>query len=155
MDAAGVKVLLQEDKSVETLWADPVGPDLYRLDNSPFWAYGVSWRDVVEAHPDPDGMLRMTRVVEKSGHRTVRVFMKPGIDNSPEAKAVMDGVRELGASYEGMNPTYLAIDIPPGVELMTVADYLTAHGIQWEHADPTYATLYPDESRGKRSEAAG
>ena len=155
MDAAGVKVLLQEEEHVETLWADPVGPDLYRLDNSPFWAYGVSWHDVVEAHPDPDGMLRMTRVVEKSGHRTVRVFMQPGIDASPEAKAVMDGVRELGASYEGMNPTYLAIDIPPSVELMRVADYLTARGVQWEHADPDYATLNPGESSGTHSEPAG
>jgi hypothetical protein len=37
MNASAVKVLLQEDEFVETLWADPVGTDLYRLDNSPFW----------------------------------------------------------------------------------------------------------------------
>jgi len=81
MDSSAVKVLLQEDENVETLWANRVGPDLYRLDNSPFWAYGVSWRDVVEAHPDPDGMLRMSRVVEKSGHRTVRVIFEPSVDS--------------------------------------------------------------------------
>ena len=155
MDASAVKVLLQEDEYVETLWADPVGPDLYRLDNSPFWAYGVSWRDIVEAHPDPDGMLRMTRVVEKSGHRTVRVILKPGVDVSPEAQAIMDGARALGASCEGMNPAYLAIDIPPGVELMAVAKYLTERGVQWEHADPRYSELYPDDDERTHHEAAG
>ncbi|HEX6050934.1 MAG TPA: DUF4265 domain-containing protein [Gemmatimonadaceae bacterium] len=59
MASSGVKVLLRDGENVETLWADRVGPDLYRLDNSPFWAYGVSWLDVVEAHPDADGVLVM------------------------------------------------------------------------------------------------
>ena len=155
MDSSAVKVLLQEDENVETLWADRVGPDLYRLDNSPFWAYGVSWRDVVEAHPDPGGMLRMSRVVEKSGHRTVRVIFDPGVDESPGAQAILAGVQEIGASYEGMNPRYVAIDIPPGVELMAVARYLTERGAQWEHADPRYSELYPDEAAGTPHEAAG
>jgi hypothetical protein len=145
MEGSAVKVLIQEGEYVETLWADRVGPDLYRLDNSPFWAYGVSWRDVVEAHPDPDGMLRMSRVVEKSGHRTVRVIFDPRVDESPEAQAILDGARELGASYEGMNPGYLAIDIPPELDLIAVANYLTERGVQWEHADPRYSDLYPDE----------
>jgi hypothetical protein len=40
MDTSAVKVLLQHDEFVETLWADPVGPHLYRLDNSRFWHAG-------------------------------------------------------------------------------------------------------------------
>ena len=52
-----VKVLLQDGKDVETLWAVPVGENLYRLDNSPFFAYRVSWEDVVHAEPDSDGVL--------------------------------------------------------------------------------------------------
>lgn len=144
MDRAAVKVLLQEDEYVETLWADPVGPHLYRLDNSPFWAYGVSWRDVVEAHVDDAGQLRMTRVAEKSGHRTLRVSFDRGADESAEAKGVLDGLVALGATYEGMSPRYLAIDVPPGVELMAVARLLTERDVQWEHADPRYSDLYPD-----------
>ena len=34
---------------VETLWATHLGADNYKLDNSPFYAYGVSWEDVVSA----------------------------------------------------------------------------------------------------------
>ena len=144
MDRSDVKVLLRDGENVETLWAERVGPDLYRLHNSPFWAYGVSWLDVVEAHPDADGQLVMSRVATKAGHRTIRVIFNVGVDESREAKAVIDGVVALGASYEGMNPRYLAIDIPPGVELMQVAHYLTQHRVQWEHADPRYSDLYSD-----------
>ena len=146
MDEGAVKVLLQEEEYVETLWADPVGPNLYRLDNSPFWAYGVSWKDVVEAHPDPDGMLRMTRVAQKSGHRTLRIIFEDGTEGSAEAQAVLNGVNALGATYEGMNPRYLSVDIPPGVDLMAIARFLTYRGIQWEHADPRYEELYPDDA---------
>jgi Domain of unknown function (DUF4265) len=143
METRKVKVLLREDEYVETVWAEPVGPDCYRLDNSPFWAYGVSWLDVVEAHLDEGGQLAFTRVVEKSGHRTVRVIFRPGIDENPEGQAVVDELGRLGCTYEGMHPGYIAIDIPPSVELMEVADYLTDQGVQWEHADPRYSDLYP------------
>ena len=145
MDSSAVKVLLREGEYVETLWAERVGPDLYRLDNSPFWAYGVSWLDVVEAHPGPDGQLVMSRVVDKAGHRTVRVMFDSDADDSPDSRAILDGVVALGATYEGMNPRYIAIDIPPGVDLMSVARFLTEHAVQWEHADPRYSDLYPDE----------
>lgn len=144
MASSQVKVLLQEDENIETMWADPVGPDLYRLDNSPFWAYGVSWLDVVEARPDEGGQLAFVRVVEKSGHRTVRVIFEPGVDEDPAGQAALDGLTALGCTYEGMNPRYLAIDLPPGVDLMAVAGYLTERGVQWEHADPRYSDLYPD-----------
>jgi hypothetical protein len=140
-----VKVLLQEDDNVETLWADPVGPDLYQLDNLPFWAYSVSWRDVVEARLDADGILTLVRVVQKSGHRTVRIILDPPADEAPESQAILDGVVALGASYEGMNPGYLAINIPPDVALERIVDYLIESGQQWEHADPRYRDLFPDD----------
>jgi hypothetical protein len=131
-----VKVLLQEEDRIETLWAVPLGGDLYRLDNSPFWAYGVSWNDVVEAVPDSDGMLRMKRVVEKAGHRTIRILLPRDEVSEDEAKAVLQRLKELGASYEGMNPAYIVVDIPPVVEISPIEDSLTERGIEWEHADP-------------------
>jgi hypothetical protein len=145
MESTRVKVLLREEEYVETLWAERVGPDPYQLDNSPSWAYGVSWLDVVEAHPDKDGQLAFTRVIETSGHRTVRVIFAPGIDANPEGQAIVDELVRLGCTYEGMNPGYIAIDLPPGVELTMVAGYLTGQGARWEYADPRYSQLYRDE----------
>jgi hypothetical protein len=144
-ESVQVKVRFEEADNVETLWAEQVGPDQYRLDNSPFWAYSVSWRDVVEARRDADGALAFVRVVEKSGHRTVRLILDPPADRSPESQAVLDGLLPLGATYEGMHPGYLAIDIPPGVALDRIVDYLIASERQWEHADPRYSELFPDD----------
>lgn len=145
MASSRVKVLLQDDDKIETLWAERVGPDQYRLLNSPFWAYSVSWLDVVEALPDAEGVLTFVRVVEKSGHRTVRIILDPPVDKSPESQAVLDGLVALGASYEGMYPGYMAIDIPPAVEMDGIVDYLVASGRQWEYADPRYSELFPEE----------
>jgi Domain of unknown function (DUF4265) len=49
--------LVKQDgtSNVETLWAFDLGDDLYRLDNSPFYAYSVSAGDVVLAPVDLAG----------------------------------------------------------------------------------------------------
>ncbi|HET6160752.1 MAG TPA: DUF4265 domain-containing protein [Dongiaceae bacterium] len=63
---------------VETLWADDLGGDRYRLDNCPFYASGVSWNDVVYAPYDLDEEFPTFRsVLEKSGNRTIRVILDP------------------------------------------------------------------------------
>ena len=144
MDRSQVKVVLTEDGRVETLWADPLGGDLYRLDNLPFWKYGVSLHDVVEARPDDSGRPAFIRVVEKSGNRTVRIILRPRANESPESQAVLDRLVALGCSYESMNPGYAVVNIPPGVILGDVVEVLTASRHQWEHVDPTYEDLYPN-----------
>ena len=56
---------------------------------------------------------------------------------------MLDTVNTLGATYEGMSPRYIAIDIPPEADLLAVGRYLTEQQVQWEHADPRYSDLYP------------
>ena len=141
--------LSNADGDVETLWASPLGNDLYRLENSPWYAYGVSWQDVVEAHsPETGDLPQFVRVVEKSGHRTIRIILKPPTDESTESQAVLDRVCALGCSYEGANRSYIAIDLPPSVDLDEICQFLISTGQQWEHADPTYEDLFQnDEAR--------
>ena len=139
-----VKVELHgPDGEVETLWATPVAPDQYQLENSPFFAYGVSWLDIVEAHRTGDGEFPVfTRVVQPSGHRTLRLILKPGADKAAASQAVLDRLNALGASYEGYNSRYLAIDIPPRVALAPITEYLTGTGQQWEYVNPTYEQVH-------------
>jgi hypothetical protein len=142
-----VKVLLaDEDGNVERLWATPLDQDRYQLENSPFYAYGVSWRDIIEARPNaPDEWPSFVRVIEKSGHRTIRIILDPPADQSPESQNILDTVVGMGCRYEGAHPGYLAIDIPPEADFAVVYTYLTKTGQRWEHADPRYSDLYPDE----------
>ena len=139
----------EEDGSsrVETLWAVPVGEDQYILDNSPFYAYSVSWKDTVYAPvAEEEGLPTFLRVVRKSGHRTVRVIFDPPVQNGNESDALLQGLLKLGCTYEGANPGYIAIDLAPDVSLEIVRQYLIEHAAQWEHADPSYAELFPGEA---------
>ncbi len=45
-----------------------------------------------------------------------------------------------------MTRRYLAVDLPPEVDLTAMAQYLTERGVQWAHADPRDLDLYPDTS---------
>lgn len=132
---------------VEVLWAEPYGRDNhFKLLNLPFYAYGVSWGDIIETTPCPDsGRPIFVRVVEKSGHQLVRVIFDPPVDEAPENQAHLDALVDLGCSYTGANPSYICIDIPPGITLSDATDYLTENDLQWEHADPRYSDLYPDD----------
>jgi hypothetical protein len=138
-----VKVaLIDDDGDVETLWAKPLGGELYQLDNVPFYAYGVSWLDVVEAPPDTRGLPTFRRVAEKSGHRTVRVRLDD--TRAPEAKPHLEILGKLGCTYEGLATSLLAVNVPPEASLDDVASYLVEAGIEWEYADPTYEQLFPE-----------
>ncbi len=132
-----------EDGEVETIWAKPIGEHLYRLDNSPFYAYGVSWNDVVEAQPQPGAFPLFRRVVEKSGHRTVRVIV--GGDDLERLKR---GIQELGCKFEGAWSKLISVDIPPDVELEDVRSFLISGKFEWEHADPTYEELFGERNEG-------
>jgi hypothetical protein len=44
----------------------------------------------------------------------------------------------LGCGYEGANRKYIAVNIPAGVELTVVRDYLVEQHANWECADPSY-----------------
>jgi len=133
--------------TVETLWAIPLGHDRYKLDNSPFYAYGVSWQDTVFAPIDvQEGLPTFQSVVAKSGNRTVRVIFDLPVSPDNASEQVLKGLVALGCSYEGANPKYISVNIPPGVELQVVRAYLVQHHAQWEHADPTYESLFPAEA---------
>jgi len=132
---------------VETLWAIPLGEDKYVLDNSPFYAYSVSWKDTVYAPvTEVEGLPTFVRVIKKSGHRTVRVIFEPPVQEGNESDVLLQGLLKLGCTYEGANRGYMAIDLPPEVSLESVRQYLIEQRAQWEHADPTYAALFPNEA---------
>ena len=136
-----------EGVNVETPWAKRIGKSKFQLDNSPFYAYDVSWEDIIEAVPDEEGVLVFKKVIQKSGNRSVRVIFDPPIDKSEESKKILDGLVDMGCSYEGANPGYICVNIPRGIELMEVRGYLIEQNVEWEHADPSYETLYPDQSK--------
>lgn len=128
---------------VETLWAEPLGEQVYRIDNSPFYVYSVLWRDEVLAPPSAEGLPTFQRVVSKSGNRTVRVRLDPPYEEGNESAKEMQDLVAIGCSFEGSRNRLMSVNIPPELSLNAVRDHLISHGLEWEHADPTYEKLFP------------
>lgn len=150
--APDAKVALQgPDGQIETLWAFDLGGGRYRLDNLPWYAYRVSLGDIIEAAPNESGQLQMLRVLAKSGNRTLRLVFSGAdlhTDWPVEIRDVMHWLVEHGCSYEGANRRYQAVNVPPEVDLNSIAAHLTAASIRWEYADPTYEDVHPEETAG-------
>jgi hypothetical protein len=124
--------------SVETLWAYDLGENRYKLDNSPFYAYGVSWGDTVLApHDDAESHPTFHSVVVKSGYRTVRVMFDPPVRRGNESDVTLKKLVKLGCEYERANAQYIVVSVPPSVDLAKVVEYLVERKATWEHADPT------------------
>jgi hypothetical protein len=137
------KVVLRDGEQVETPWARKVGENRYVLDNIPWFAYRVSLGDTVEALPTSDGLPEFTRVLVKSGNRTLRILLKPSAKESSASKAILDQLLGMGCSYEGANASFVGVNIPPQVSLPEVCAFLTGKSVRWEHADPAYEDLHP------------
>ena len=132
---------------VETLWAHDLGSDRYKIDNCPFFAYGVSLHDVVLAPKVPtDGRPTFERVLSKSGNRTVRVFFNAPVVTGNVSDRILRGLVAMGCGYEGANSSYVVVNIPSRVDLLAVRDYLIAQDAQWEHCDPTYEEVYAHDA---------
>lgn len=124
----------------EWVWGEPLGSERFRIETCPLFAYGLSRDDVVHAAEDEDAP-RLEHVVEKGGHRTLRVALDPGVGmTSPEIQGLLERLLDLGCTHESLPPKILALDVPPEVELASVAELLQALArdgiLVWEWADP-------------------
>lgn len=117
----------------EHLWATRLPDGTFELDNTPFFAVGVSYLDVV-ATVRGDGMNVFRSVVRASGHSTLRVILF----DTAVLQTVRTALRELGCSTELSHlPNLIAVDIPPNVELNRVRQYLSKGELdgQWEYEE--------------------
>jgi hypothetical protein len=111
----------------ERIWAEPVGngnTNIYRLHNSPFYAHGVSYLDVVRGIPEEDGEgLEYGGTIEKSGHSTIWLMVPAG----PGFDYYWPSLQDLGCTYEGSiedipteKRTLYAVDVPPTADIERV-----------------------------------
>ena len=82
-----IKVRFELDASewhghgTETLWAAPMPGSEWRhfqINNSPFFATGINYLDIVAARPaGPDGIFDFMTVTERGGHSTYMLLVLP------------------------------------------------------------------------------
>ena len=112
----------------EGLWAEPVEGNLYRLDNTPWFARGVAADDVIEAQTDANGVLWFVQVLERGGRIVVRVIPRDDGPLGGDRQGILDVFEPLGVEAEGMATpvNMVALDIGPDAPLSAVKSLLGA-----------------------------
>jgi hypothetical protein len=108
----------------ERLWAKPVSRDTYVLDNSPFYVYGISYKDIVRAECKR-GEILFREVASRGGHSTYRLKLPPGKLHSYFLD-LWSPLKQFGCTYEGASgdSRRYSVDIPPLVAVRRVYEIL-------------------------------
>jgi len=119
-------------QTVETMWAETTA-DGYRLLNTPWYAKGLSYLDVVQAAPASDGSLQFCRKLGTAGHSTYRLLL----ENESTWKSYWGELESLGCTYEestndGLH--LLAVDVPPECDIYEAYALMEAgeHAGAWQ-----------------------
>jgi uncharacterized protein DUF4265 len=113
------------DHATESVWAEHLGDNKYRVKNVPFYACGVSYDDVVIANPNQEGQLIVQGVGQRGGHSTYRVILNPETTDE-KFKAAWEKLESLGCTYERATERLIAIDVPPETDVYEAYSELEA-----------------------------
>ena len=102
---------LESGYESETLWAEDLGEQRYRIWNLPVYAYNIGMRDIVECAPDPEGGLPVvTRVLEQGDCFTVRLYFSAAASDS-EIESVLGLLSERRVLFEKSDRLLWAIGL--------------------------------------------
>ena len=127
-EASRVKIRTDVDNlegvTSESFWAEPLGDDLYRLDNIPFYAYDLHYQDVVRAISRSSGQIpTIAEVVQPSGHKTLRVVFDEDLQEE-DVQRLLDGLTARNVGYECSHGHFYTLNVPPDADYKAVCDLL-------------------------------
>ncbi|MFF0291773.1 DUF4265 domain-containing protein [Streptomyces sp. NPDC005262] len=97
----------------EQLWTRQIDDGRFEVACLPFFSYGICYRDVVTI----DSNHLVSAVVQKSGHRTLRVALIADHQDRDRLHELLHGkVAETDLPHEWLQGTYLAVDLAPGAD---------------------------------------
>jgi hypothetical protein len=109
----------------ESMWAKPLGNDLYEIQNIPFCAYGLNCGDIVWATSDsPDLKPEIRSVVRRSGQRTLRAFFMDGYKAKEAQQAYIDEIERMDSWVERANACVICINVNATGHYESVCAYL-------------------------------
>ncbi len=101
--------------ATESMWARSEGANRFRLENVPFYVYGVSYGDVVTTVTD-EGLRFFEGVSERGGHSTYRIFLTDEASESRFDK-YWSTLGALGCTYERGTAYLIGVDVPPEADI--------------------------------------
>lgn len=123
----------RQDGWREQLWTRQLTEDRFQVTCLPFFTYGICYLDVVAI----DSNHLVTSVVQKSGHRTLRVALAAGHQARNQLHELLHSrVVEAELPHEWLEGTYLSVDLSPGTNPTSLVETLTsparAGALHWE-----------------------
>lgn len=120
-----VKVVLvyrdsEDEIAEETIWTEKLENGYYRIDNIPFYAPNLAYKDIITVEDD-EGVLYFDDLIKSSGHSTVQIIFLKEI----EIEKVLSKLENMGCKWEGMkNQPYYSVDIPLNINFSSVKQFL-------------------------------
>ena len=108
----------------ESIWAIRLDDGTFQIDNIPFYAYGLNYKDIVKVDiSDPTFNPKVIEVILPSGHETIRVIFSKGLSKRKQ-KPIIQELESTGVSTERALENYVALDIAPEVDYDLVRNKL-------------------------------
>lgn len=97
----------------ESLWATAVEgePEHYKVENVPYFTYGIAIGDVVRAVSTADHPREVVSVVRPAGHLTIRVMFKDGVGHEQQVELLQALHEEHGVRMEKAFPQFWALSV--------------------------------------------
>jgi len=109
----------------ESMWAKPLGNNLYEIHNTPFYAYGINYLDIVKVDSsDEDKKPTVLEIVKPSGYKTLRIVFTEGFDREKQL-SIFTELKKLKVGYERVNDRYVALDIEPSGDYEVVCNKIS------------------------------
>lgn len=111
----------------ESLWAQPVGGERFRLLNAPFYALGFAEGDVVRCVRSPETNQLIVEELEiDSGNGTLRLLFMD--TQSLDAQEVLNELSSVGCAHEHASTQLIASTVPPKLQVpfSQLSNYLNA-----------------------------
>ena len=97
----------------ESMWAKPLGNDLYQIQNIPFFAYGLNYLDIVKVDSSDETIKPVVlEVVEPSGFMTLRIVFMDGFEEQAQSE-LFNELMQFKIEIERDNENYVALSIEP------------------------------------------
>lgn len=109
----------EDNYSKENVWVEFLGDNQYKIDNIPFFAQGLSYKDIISVK-EVDEQLVFDELIKPSGHSTIQIIFFKEVD----VKRVLEKLSSISCTWEGMNDLYFAIDIAHNINYSIVKEIL-------------------------------
>lgn len=113
-------------KTKETIWAKPLGGNLYQIKGPLHLIAGLNYDDVVKARPLHEGSIPLfLEVVTRSGHRTLHLAFARALP--PLARTqILNQLTFMNIRKEMLSDLFWTLQIDPNGDYLATCEYLTS-----------------------------